>query len=106
MGSAGAAINEMLLQSYEGKIRLFPAIPENWPVAFTLQTEGSFIVSALRQEDGVIPAVGIQSRAGNVWKEKGKKATRRDMKQEGKRKDYDRFNTKKRRPPPSNGLLL
>ncbi len=65
LGSLGAAVNEMLLQSHEGKIRIFPATPGGWPVAFTLHTEGSFIVSAMRQEDGVIPALGIHSLAGN-----------------------------------------
>jgi hypothetical protein len=65
LGSLGAAINEMLVQSHEGKIRLFPAVPGDWPVSFTLHTEGSFIVSATRKEDGVIPAVGIMSKAGN-----------------------------------------
>ena len=66
LGSLGAAVNEMLLQSHEGKIRLFPATPNGWPVAFTLHAEGSFTVSATRQEDGVIPALGIHSLAGNV----------------------------------------
>jgi hypothetical protein len=55
----------MLLQSHEGKIRLFPATPGDWPAAFTLHAEGSFIVSALRQEDGAVSSVGIRSLAGN-----------------------------------------
>ena len=61
-------MNEMLLQSHEGKIRVFPATPQVWPAAFTLHAEGSFIVSSIRQEDGRIPAVGIKSLAGNECK--------------------------------------
>jgi hypothetical protein len=65
LGSMGATVNEMLLQSHEGKIRIFPAIPEHWPVAFTLHAEGLFIVSAIRDKNGEIPSLGIHSRAGN-----------------------------------------
>ena len=61
----GAAINEMLMQSNENKIRVFPAIPNNWPAAFKLLARGSFLVSAELKTDGSIPAVFIESKKGN-----------------------------------------
>ena len=44
-------IHEMLLQSWGGKIRVFPAVPEAWPdITFhDLRAEGAFLVSAVRQ---------------------------------------------------------
>jgi hypothetical protein len=62
----GAAINEMLLQSNEGKIRVFPAVPDNWATGFTLLARGAFVVSSERRKDGTIPGVYIESRKGNV----------------------------------------
>jgi len=38
----GAAVNEMLLQSHEGKIRVFPAVPEHFEAAFKLLAQGNF----------------------------------------------------------------
>lgn len=48
--AAAAGVQEMLLQSHGGKIRVFPAIPQPWKdVSFTtLRTEGAFLVSAKR----------------------------------------------------------
>lgn len=60
----GAAVNEMLLQSNEGKIRIFPAVPNGWQVAFTLLSRGSFLVSSELQQDGIIPGVFIESQKG------------------------------------------
>jgi alpha-L-fucosidase 2 len=62
----GAAINEMLLQSNEGKIRVFPAVPDNWASTFTLLARGAFVVSSEIRKDGTIPGVYIESRKGNV----------------------------------------
>jgi alpha-L-fucosidase 2 len=62
----GATINEMLLQSNEGKIRIFPAVPDNWATAFTLLARGAFVVSSEIRKDGSIPGVYIESRKGNV----------------------------------------
>jgi hypothetical protein len=61
----GAAINEMLMQSHEGKIRIFPAIPDNWSGAFTLLARGSFLVSSELKKDGTITGIVIQSQKGN-----------------------------------------
>ncbi|HBO45283.1 MAG TPA: hypothetical protein DD670_15420 [Planctomycetaceae bacterium] len=49
--AAGQAVHEMLLQSWGGTVRVFPAVPKAWDdVAFTdLRAEGAFAVSARRQ---------------------------------------------------------
>jgi hypothetical protein len=60
-----ATVNEMLLQSNEGKIRIFPAIPDDWVVAFKLRARGAFMVSSERNEDGTIPCILIESLKGN-----------------------------------------
>lgn len=64
MSIVATAINEMLLQSHEGIIRLCPAVPDDWNVAFTLMARGGFKVSAQRQ-GGRISWVWIESRLGN-----------------------------------------
>ncbi len=63
--AAAAGIQEMLLQSYSGVIRIFPAIPENWAdVSFrTLRAEGAFLVSAAR-EDGRTTLVEVTAERG------------------------------------------
>ena len=61
----GAAVNEMLLQSNEGKIRIFPAIPDNWSTSFKLLARGAFLVSSEKQKDGTIPGIYIESLKGN-----------------------------------------
>lgn len=55
------AVNEMLLQSYEGRIRLFPALPEDWNVSFKLAAAGGFIVHA-EAADGRTKWFSIDSR--------------------------------------------
>lgn len=64
----GAAVNEMLLQSNEGKIRVFPAVPAGWAPAFMLRARGAFLVSSELKEDGSIPGVLIESLKGNECK--------------------------------------
>src|SRR5262249_27188351 len=63
--SAATSLQEMLLQSWGGKLRVFPAIPKSWPdVSFaTLRGEGAFLVSAVRHE-GKTAWVRIESLAG------------------------------------------
>lgn len=65
--AAAAGVQEMLLQSARGVIRVFPAVPENWKnVAFrTLRAEGAFLVSAIR-ENGVAAKVEILSEKGGL----------------------------------------
>jgi alpha-L-fucosidase 2 len=64
----GAATNEMLLHSNEGKIRVFPAIPKGWTPAFRLRARGAFIVSSKMNTDGSIPGIHIESLNGNKCK--------------------------------------
>lgn len=64
-------LQEMLLQSYQGYIEVFPAVPAAWKdVSFsTLRTEGAFLVSA-KKENGIIREVKIGSPAGGVLRMK------------------------------------
>ena len=63
--AAAAGIQEMLLQSYSGTIRAFPAVPEDWEdVSFsTLRAEGAFLVSAER-EGGRTTRIEIRAEHG------------------------------------------
>lgn len=57
----------MLLQSYGGLIKVFPAVPPAWKdVSFrTLRAEGAFLVSA-RREGGTVREVRIDSEKGGA----------------------------------------
>jgi alpha-L-fucosidase 2 len=63
-----SAIQEMLIQSHTGIIKLFPAIPSDWKdVKFSdLRTEGAFLVSSVMKE-GVVREVEIWSEAGGTF---------------------------------------
>jgi hypothetical protein len=62
--SIPVVINECLLQSYQGIIRLFPNWPENRDAEFsTLRAVGAFLVSASFKE-GRVQWVEIKSEAG------------------------------------------
>ena len=60
-----SAMNESMLQSYNGKIRVFPAVPTDpsFVGRFTLAAKGGFLVSS-EVEGGTIKYVGIKSSAG------------------------------------------
>jgi alpha-L-fucosidase 2 len=62
--AAAAAIQEMLIQSHTGTIRIFPAIPESWKNASfrTLRAEGAFLVSASRRH-GRVESIEILAEA-------------------------------------------
>ncbi|MGW2505102.1 glycosyl hydrolase family 95 catalytic domain-containing protein [Streptomyces sp. NPDC001588] len=62
-----AALNESLLQSYNDKIRVFPAVPSDSSFVgrFTLLAKGGFTVSSER-EAGEVKYVGIKSLYGNA----------------------------------------
>jgi hypothetical protein len=64
IAAANAAI-ELLLQSWGGKVRVFPAVPTAWKQAAfrDLRAQGAFLVSAAR-EDGKTAWVSIESLAG------------------------------------------
>jgi alpha-L-fucosidase 2 len=63
--SAVTTINEMLLQSWGGVIRVFPAVPGEWKeVSFNdLRAKGAFLVSAVRKND-VTLFIRIKSLSG------------------------------------------
>jgi alpha-L-fucosidase 2 len=64
---AATAIMEMLLQSWGGRIRVFPTIPEFWKDAYfhRLRAEGAFLVTS-KLKDRIVEYVIIESEAGNV----------------------------------------
>ncbi len=64
-----SGIQEMLLQSHTGTIRIFPALPEEWKdVSFEgLRAMGAFLVSA-QIEGGEITRVRIYSEKGGMLK--------------------------------------
>ena len=67
--ACAAAIQEMLLQSHTGVIRIFPAIPENWQNASfrNMRAMGAFLVDADYQ-DGKIKQVVVRSEKGGMLK--------------------------------------
>ena len=72
------ALTEMMLQSNERKIRVFPSVPTQWKdktLAFKLLARGGFLVAAERR-GGEVVQVGVKSlrggacRAQNPWEGK------------------------------------
>lgn len=63
--SAVTTINEMLLQSWNGIVRVFPAVPDEWKAAsfHKLLAKGAFEVSAVRS-NGKTQFIKIKSLAG------------------------------------------
>jgi len=62
-----AGIQEMLLQSHAGQMRVFPAIPTSWQaVSFsTLRAEGAFLVSATMAK-GAVVTLRIRAEEGGL----------------------------------------
>lgn len=60
-----AGLNEMLLQSHRGLLRVFPAMPHNLDAMFTLWAEGGFTVTS-EMLHGEIRYVAIHSERGEV----------------------------------------
>jgi hypothetical protein len=62
---AVASVNEMLLQSWGGRVRVFPACPSHWREARfdRLLAEGGVEVSAVRSQ-GLTLGVRLQSASG------------------------------------------
>jgi hypothetical protein len=59
-------INECMLQSYNGTIRLFPNWPENKEAEFqTLRAAGGFLVSC-KYKDGIVEKLFIESEKGGA----------------------------------------
>lgn len=67
--AAAAGLQEMLIQSHDGVLRIFPAVPADWKdVSFTrLRAEGAFVVSAERK-DGKVQRIEILSEQGGELK--------------------------------------
>lgn len=63
-GILATAVNEMLLQSHDGIIRVFPAVPERWPARFKLRAAGSFMVASEHRGRTGIPYIAIQPVEG------------------------------------------
>ena len=68
---AASSLQYMLLQSWGGTIRIFPAMPQEWSAATyqNLRSEGAFLVSAIRK-DGKTSWIRIESLAGEPCKVK------------------------------------
>lgn len=71
---AAAGVLEMLLQSHNGLIRVFPSIPDRWHDAYfeNLRAEGAFVVTAKLSEGGVtgmliFSEAGKPCRVRNPW---------------------------------------
>lgn len=64
-----SAIQEMLMQSHTGIIRVFPAIPEGWREASfdKMRAIGGFLVSA-NYQNGKVQSITIQSEKGGILK--------------------------------------
>ncbi len=64
-----AAIEEMLIQSHTGVVRIFPAVPSSWKeIAFDrLRTYGAFLVSA-RMSRGEVVMVRVESERGGRFR--------------------------------------
>ncbi len=82
--AAAEAINDMLLQSWGEEIRIFPAVPSQWPdVTFhDLRAEGGFLVSAVRR-GGKTQWVRVRSLAGEpcrIRTDLGREAGGQEMK--------------------------
>ena len=60
-----SAIQEMLLQSHTGVVKIFPAIPGDWKDAKfdKLRAQGAFLISA-KKESGVVTEVTVFSDKG------------------------------------------
>ncbi len=63
-----AAVNEMLLQSWGGRVRVFPSIPEGWAdVSFhNLRAQGGALVSAEMRHGEIVSATIESEKGGEV----------------------------------------
>jgi len=64
LGLTAAGLQEMLLQSHEGIIRVFPATPDDWEGAFILQAEGGFAITSRKDAQQPPEFIEIKSRWG------------------------------------------
>lgn len=67
MSLMATAMNESLLQSYDGTLRIFPAFKGAKTARFTLHAQGGFVVSS-EIKAGVVQWIAIKSLYGNLCK--------------------------------------
>ena len=67
MSVLATAMNESLIQSYDGILRIAPAFPENKTGRFTLHAVGGFVVSS-EIKSGEVQWISIKSLLGNPCK--------------------------------------
>jgi alpha-L-fucosidase 2 len=60
-------INEMLLQSHDGLIRVFPAVQDDYTAMFTLLAQGNFLVTS-EMIGGEIMYIAVKSLSGGKCK--------------------------------------
>lgn len=69
-GNFGAVsgINEMLVQSHNGKIQLLPALPSKWRDGYVagLRARGGFVVDSLAWNDGSMTFLSVSSQCGGT----------------------------------------
>lgn len=67
--ACASAIQEMLLQSHTGVIKVFPAIPESWQNASfrNMRAMGAFLITA-SYKDGKVEYIKVQSEKGGKLK--------------------------------------
>ncbi len=76
MANFAAGLQEMLFQSYDRVLRVFPAYPGSWEGAFLLRGVGGFMVYSRKRQNRNPDFVGIRSLLGNAcsihnpWKSK------------------------------------
>ena len=67
MSVMATAMNESLLQSYEGVIRIVPAFSTKKTCRFTLHSVGGFVVSS-EVKNGIVQWISVKSQLGNTCK--------------------------------------
>jgi alpha-L-fucosidase 2 len=67
MSGLPTAMNESLLQSYDGTLRIAPAFPSNKTGRFTLHAVGGFVVSS-EIKSGEVQWISVKSLLGNLCK--------------------------------------
>ena len=73
-GLSAFGVNEVLLQSHNGLIRVLPAVSKNWSGSFRLRAEGGFVVATDFAEGSarwveVQSLLGKKCRVENPWHE-------------------------------------
>jgi alpha-L-fucosidase 2 len=63
--SGARSLQDIVLQSWGGTVRVFPAVPKSWKDATIadMRTEGAFLVTAVKK-DGQTRLIRIKSEAG------------------------------------------